>query len=189
MDYTTHQKDIILVKDLYFKKYIEHEVIQESIKRIANDIYARHKGQNPIFLVILNGSFMFSSDLLKYYQGVCEISFIRLSSYSGTKSTEEIKTLIGLTENIGNREVVILEDIIDSGITIKHLLNDLQQYNPKSIEVATLLLKPEALKTDIKPDYVGLKIPRDFIVGFGLDYDGFGRNLKDIYKVVEKKKD
>lgn len=189
MDYTTQQKDVILVKDLYFKKYIEHDDIQESIKKIADDIHVRHKGQNPIFLIILNGSFMFSSDLLKYYQGVCEISFIRLSSYSGTKTTEEVKTLIGLTDNIKNREVVILEDIIDSGITISHLLKDLQQYEPKSVEVATLLLKPEALKTDIQPDYVGLRIPTDFIVGFGLDYDGFGRNLKDIYKVVEKKKD
>ncbi len=189
MDYTTHQKDVILVKDLYFKKYIEHDEIQKSIKKIADDIHARYKGRNPIFLIILNGSFMFSSDLLKYYQGVCEISFIRLSSYSGTKTTEEVKTLIGLTENIKDREIVILEDIIDSGITINHLLYDLQKYEPKSIEVATLLLKPEAVKTDIKPDYVGLEIPKDFIVGFGLDYDGFGRNLKDIYKVLEMKQD
>jgi hypoxanthine phosphoribosyltransferase len=109
----------------------------------------------PLFLSVLNGSFMFASDLMKYYPGVCELSFIRVSSYSGTKTTGEVKTSIGLTHDITSRTVILLEDIIDSGITVKHLLQDLMAMNPSALKVATLLLKPEALQTDIKPDYTG----------------------------------
>ncbi len=181
----THTKKRIKVNDKYFVKYIESEKIHDAVKKIASDIYDDFALKNPLFLCVLNGSFMFSADLMKEYQGVCEISFIRLSSYKGTQTTEEVKTLIGLTDNITDRHVVILEDIIDSGITIKHLLEDLKQYNPATLKVASLLFKPEALRTDIHPDYIGLEIPRDFIVGYGLDYNGFGRNLADIYKIEE----
>ena len=185
MSYQTNTKDKIKVHDKYFVKYIEYERIHNAVQDIADRIYADFGDEKPLFLSVLNGSFMFSADLLKVYKGVCEISFIRLSSYKGTQTTEEVKTLIGLTEDIKDRVVIILEDIIDSGITVKHLLEDLQQYQPSHLKVATLLLKPEAVKTDIKPDYIGIEIPRDFIVGYGLDYDGLGRNLKDIFKIEE----
>jgi len=185
MTYQTHIPNRIFVKDKYFVKYIDASIIQKIIGNIAHSIYADHKDHKPLFLSVLNGSFMFTSDLLKVYPGICELDFIRLTSYKGTKTTGEVKTLIGLTHDIRGRHVVILEDIIDSGITIKHLLTDLAGYEPASLKVASLLLKPEALRTDIKPDYVGLELPKDFIVGYGLDYDGLGRNLPDIFKIAE----
>jgi hypoxanthine phosphoribosyltransferase len=185
MSYHTQTSNRIKVNDRYFVKYIDAERINEAVKKVAEQIYTDFSGQNPLFLCVLNGSFMFASDLMKEYRGICEISFIRLSSYKGTQTSEEVKTLIGLTDDISDRHVIILEDIIDSGITVNHLLEDLKRYNPASLKVASLLLKPEALRTEVKPDYVGLEIPRDFIVGYGLDYDGFGRNLADIYKIEE----
>ena len=153
--------------------------------KIGRQMQADFKDTAPLFLCVLNGSFIFAADLFKVYEGPAEISFIKLSSYKGTTTTEEVKTVIGLTEDITGRDLVILEDIIDSGITVTHLVDDLQKYNPRTIKIATLLLKPEALRTAVRPDYVGMEIPNDFIVGYGLDYDGFGRNLKDIYKIVE----
>lgn len=177
--------DRITVYDRIFKKDITCDRIQEAVKRIARDIMADYGQANPLFLCVLNGSFMFASDLMKEYTGSCQLSFIKLASYRGTQSTEEVKTLIGLTEDINGRDVVIVEDIIDTGITISNLLEDLQAYQPNSIRVATLLLKPAALRSDIRPDYVGLEIPNDFIVGYGLDYEGYGRNSRDIYKIVE----
>ncbi|MFW5707407.1 MAG: hypoxanthine phosphoribosyltransferase [Bacteroidota bacterium] len=185
MNYQTQTKDKIKVHDKFFVKYIDYERIQKAVQNIADQIYDEFSDRKPLFLCVLNGSFMFSADLLKVYKGVCEISFIRLSSYKGTQTTEEVKTLIGLTDDIKDRVVIILEDIIDSGITVHHLLEDLKQFNPSHVKVATLLLKPEAVRTDIKPDYIGIEIPRDFIVGYGLDYDGLGRNLTDIYKIEE----
>lgn len=185
MGYTAGGKEKIKVKDRYFTKYIDSGEIQKAVQKVSDEIYADFKDEIPLFLCILNGSFMFSSDLMKAYDGVCEISFIRLSSYMGTKTTEEVKTLIGLSDDIKGRTVIILEDIIDSGITVNHLLEDLQKYGPAHLKVATLLLKPEAVRTEIKPDYIGIEIPKDFIVGYGLDYDGFGRNLPDIYKIIE----
>jgi hypoxanthine phosphoribosyltransferase len=185
MTYQTHTPGRIKVKDRYFVKYIDADAIQMAVKDMAERIYADFTDDNPLFLCILNGSFIFSADLMKYYRGVCEISFIRLSSYKGTQTSEEVKTLIGLTDDIEGRNVIILEDIIDSGITVNHLLEDLAKYKPAGLKVASLLLKPEALRTEVKPDYIGIEIPRDFIVGYGLDYDGFGRNLRDIYKIEE----
>lgn len=129
---------------------------------------------------------MFVGDFMKEYTTPCQLSFIKLSSYRGTSSTEEVKTLIGLQEDIKGRDVIILEDIIDTGITISQLLSDLQAYSPGSIRVVTLLLKPEALRTDVRPDYVGIEIPNDFIVGYGLDYEGYGRNSRDIFKIEEE---
>ncbi len=185
MSYQTHIKDRIKVNDKYFVKYIDAQKILAVVEEMAEKIHKDFEDDIPLFLAVLNGAFMFSSDLLKAYKGRCEISFIRLSSYKGTQTTEEVKTLIGLTEDIKGRSVIILEDIIDSGITVKHLLDDLKKYEPKNLRVASLLFKPEALRTDIKPEYIGIRIPRDFIVGYGLDYDGFGRNLADIYKIEE----
>ncbi len=185
MSYLADEPGKIKVKDKYFEKYIDSGIISLAVKNIADEIYEDFTDDVPLFLSILNGAFMFTSDLMKSYKGVCQVDFIRLSSYKGTQTTGEVKTLIGLTEDIKGRNVIILEDIIDSGITIKHLLDDLKSYKPATLKVATLLFKPEAVRTDIKPDYIGKKIPRDFIVGYGLDYDGYGRNLSDIYKIVD----
>ncbi len=185
MNYTTSETGKIKVKDKYFVKHIESTKILSSIKRIAEQIYLDHGDEQPLFLSVLNGSFMFTSDLLKHYKGVCELSFIRVSSYSGTQTTGQVKTSIGLTHDISSRTIILLEDIIDSGITVSHLVKDLQKMNPAKLKVATLLFKPDAVKTDVKPDYIGLEIPKDFIVGYGLDYDGFGRNLTDIYKILD----
>lgn len=176
----------INISDKVFSKEIEFEKIQSAIQRMGRELSKDYAGKEPLFLCVLNGSFMFSGDLLKEFDGSCEVSFIKLSSYHGTTSTEDVKTLIGLTEDIYDRDVVIVEDIIDTGFTVKKLLEDLHALYPRSVRVVTLLLKPAALRTNICPDYVGLKIPNDFIVGYGLDYNGFGRNFKDIYKIVEE---
>ncbi|MFO8066428.1 MAG: hypoxanthine phosphoribosyltransferase [Bacteroidales bacterium] len=175
----------VQVLDKRFAKFIESDKILSEVDRIAKEASNDYKGRTPLFLCVLNGSFMFASDLLKSYVGDCQISFIKLSSYQGTQTTEEVKTVIGLNEKIKGRDLIILEDIIDSGITISHLVNDLAKYEPLSLRVATLLLKPDALRTNIKPDYVGIEIPNDFIIGYGLDYNGYGRNLPDIYKIAE----
>lgn len=177
--------EIIQIHDKTFEVFIVHETILNAVKKLAQSIEKDYEGLTPLFLCVLNGSFIFSADLLKEYNGPAEISFIKLSSYQGTTTTEKVKTVIGLTEEVEGRDLVVLEDIIDSGITVTHLIGELEKLNPRSIKIATLLLKPKALRTNIKPDYVGLEIPNDFIVGYGLDYDGFGRNLKNIYKIVE----
>ena len=173
----------ILDKD--FELFIDADTIQASIKRIAADINKDLDGKNPIFIAILNGSFMFAGDLMKHVTIHSEITFVRISSYEGIKSTKNIKEIIGLNEDIKDRTVVILEDIVDTGNTIENLLNQFKLYSPKEMKVATLLFKPKALIKDVIPDYVALNIPNDFIVGYGLDYDGYGRNLQDIYKIKE----
>jgi hypoxanthine phosphoribosyltransferase len=142
-------------------------------------------GKSPVFLGILNGCFMFASDLFKNIKIECSISFLKLASYSGTSSTGNINQLIGLNESIEGKTVVILEDIVDTGITLEHLINELKKYKPKEIKIACLLFKPEAYKKSIKIDYCGIEIPNKFIIGYGLDYNGFGRNLKHIYQIKE----
>ena len=141
-------------------------------------------GKNPLFLVVLNGSFMFASDLLKLINVPCEISFIKLSSYSGTQTTSEVKQIIGLTESIKNRNVVIIEDIIDTGITIEHIIEQLKTHETESIRIATCLYKPAAFIKQFSIDYTGIEIPNDFIVGYGLDYNGYARNYPDIYRII-----
>ncbi len=177
--------DKIQVLDKTFELYIDSGRIQSAIRKMADQIQKDLRGKNPLFLCVLNGSFMFAADLLKEFTDPCQISFVKLSSYLGTQTTEEVRTVLGLGEDIRNRDLVVLEDIIDSGITINHLVNDLRQYGPRTIRVATLLLKPDALRGNFVPDYVGIQIPNDFVVGYGLDYNGFGRNTKDIYKIQE----
>ena len=173
----------ILDKD--FELFIEADVIQESIKRLAMDINKDLEGKDPIFIAILNGSFMFAGDLMKHVTVPSEITFVRIASYRGMASTKNMKEVLGLNESIKNRTIVIVEDIVDTGNTIEMLINQFKMHDPKEIKIATLLFKPKALVKDIKPDYVALEIPNDFIVGFGLDYDGFGRNLQDIYKIKQ----
>ena len=143
------------------------------------------KDKNPVFIGILNGSFMFASDLFKKITIDAQITFLKLASYQGTSSTGTVKQLIGLNQDLKGQHVVILEDIVDTGITLDNIIRQLSGYQPESIHVVSLLFKPEACKREVELDYVGFEIPNDFIVGYGLDYDGFGRNYEDIYSLVE----
>lgn len=177
--------DAIKIKDKDFAVSIPESKILCEVERLAAQISRDLEGKNPLFLGILNGSFMFAADLFRRITIPAEISFVKFASYDGVSSTGVIKELIGLTEDIAGRTIVIVEDIIDTGCTMKKLLEDLGARNPESIHVCTLLLKPEKLKVALDVEYVALEIPNDFIVGYGLDYDGYGRNLKDIYTVVE----
>ncbi len=177
--------DTVKILDKTFKKSISYEQIQEAIGNVAEKLNNDLKDKDVIFLGILNGAFMFAADLFKKININCQISFLKVASYQGTSSSGTVKRLIGVNEDIENKIVVILEDIIDSGITMEYLLKQLKGYEPKEIRIATLLLKPDALKVDLNIDYVAIKIPNEFIVGYGLDYDGYGRNLKDIYTLAE----
>lgn len=176
----------VKIHDKEFELFISHEKIQSVVENMADKMNEDLANKDPLFLCILNGSFMFAADLFKRIDFVeTEISFVKLASYQGDKSTGKVKQLIGLNENIEGRTVVILEDIVDTGITISNIQEQLQNLNPKEVLVATLLLKPDALKKEVDLKYVGLEIPNDFIVGYGLDYDGLGRNLIDIYTVIQ----
>jgi len=172
--------------DREFKKFIPNKDIKKAIKNIAKKINKDLEGEDVLFICILNGSFMFTADLMKKITIVnTEVTFLKLSSYEGTDTTGQVKELIGLYEPIEGRTLVILEDIIDTGITILEVMEILKLHNPKTVKIATMLLKPEKFSGKMAIDYVGLEIGNDFIVGFGLDYNHKGRNLKDIYKVVE----
>jgi hypoxanthine phosphoribosyltransferase len=165
-----------------FRVCIPYSKIENSIKEVAEQLNKDYKDvENPLFLSVLNGSFMFTADLMKSVNFNCEISFIKLSSYSGVESTGEVKQIIGLNQPLEGRSVIIIEDIVDTGATIEDLYKILEKAGVKDIKICTLLLKPEAYKKDIKIDYVALEIPNDFIVGFGLDYNELGRQYKDIY--------
>ena len=177
--------DIVQVLDKKFSLYISKEQIRERVKEVAAEIEKDLKDKNPLFLVILNGSFVFGADLLREMNFPCEITFIRMSSYEGTSTTGEVKQVIGLRESIEGRTVVVVEDIIDTGYTMKEMLRILTEKNPEDIYVTSLFVKPDNLKVDVKIDYRCFDIDNDFIVGYGLDYDHYGRNRPDIYKVVE----
>lgn len=176
----------VKIHDKEFELFISHEKIQSVVEIMADTMNEDLANKDPLFLCILNGSFMFAAELFKRIDFVeTEISFVKLASYQGDKTTGKVKQLIGLNENIEGRTVVILEDIVDTGITISNIQEQLENLNPKEVLVATLLLKPDALKKEVDLRYVGLEIPNDFIVGYGLDYDGQGRNLIDIYTVIK----
>lgn len=177
--------DTIKIKGKEFAVSIPEEKILKEVERLAAQISRDLEGKNPLFLGILNGSFMFAADLFRRITIPAEISFVKLASYEGTASTGVIKEVIGLSESISGRTIVVVEDIVDTGCTMQKLLENLGTRSPESIHVCTLLLKPEKLKVELNVEYVALEIPNDFIVGYGLDYDGYGRNLKDIYTVVE----
>lgn len=175
----------ISIHDKKFRLYISSDEIQRKIKELGVQLGQELDGKELIFLVVLNGSFMFASDLLKELNIPARISFVKLASYDGTQSTGQVRELIGVNEILKDKVVVILEDIVDSGNTLNELLALLQDHEPAEIRVASLLFKPDAYEHNFRIDYVGFRIPNDFVVGYGLDYDGFGRNLKEIYSVVE----
>ncbi len=172
--------------DKEFEISLTFEEIQAAIKKMAAQMRIDLYEKNALFVCILNGSFMFAADLMKELElNDVEISFLKLASYEGTSSTLEIKELIGVNENINGRTVVILEDIVDTGHTIANVMAQIANKGAKEVKIATMLFKPDAMLTKINLDYVGLEIPNDFIVGYGLDYDRRGRNLKDIYTLVK----
>ena len=175
----------VKIHEKTFELYIPYEKIKGVVEKMAEKMNSDLKDKNPLFVSILNGSIMYAAELFKRIDLIeTQISFVKLASYHGDKTTGEVKHLIGLNENIEGRTVVILEDIVDTGITIDNILEQLKKLNPKEIKIATMLLKPEALQKDVQLDYVGLEIPNDFIVGYGLDYNGQGRNLINIYSVI-----
>lgn len=174
----------VTIHDKSFSLYLPEAEILGDIHRVAEQLNADYASKKPIFVAILNGSFMFAADLLKEITIPCEISFVKVASYENTSSTGQVKGLLGLKEDIADRHVILLEDIVDTGNTMASLLKSLGEKGPASLEVATLLQKPECLEHDIAVKYVGRAIPNDFVVGYGLDYNGLGRNLKDIYKVI-----
>ena len=178
--------DTVKIHDKTFRiSYSEKEIL-ERVKAVADRINKDMEGKNPLFLAVLNGSFIFAADLMRMITIPCEISFVKLASYQGVMSTGKIKEVIGINENISGRTVVIVEDIVESGLTMKRMLESLGTRNPASIHICTLLQKPEKLTVDLGIEYVAMEIPNDFIVGYGLDYNQQGRNLRDIYTLVEE---
>ncbi len=177
---------LITVNDKQFKPYLSVQQIDEQVKRVAREINNDYKDERPLFIGILNGSFMFASDLFKEITINAEISFIKLASYKGTKSTGLVITSIGLDEALKDRHVIIVEDIVDTGKTLSEFLPQLVDQRPASLKIAALLHKPDALKHPLKIDYLGFNVPDKFLLGYGLDYDGLGRNLREIYQLVEE---
>jgi len=175
----------IKVLDKEFAPFILYSEITKATARIANEINKEFAGTNPLFVVTLNGAFMFASDLLKKITIDCEISFAKLSSYESMKSTENIKELIGVEEDIRNRNIIIIEDIIDTGLTMDYMLKKLSEKGQPHVKIVSLLFKKEAFKKTFPIDYIGFTIPNNFVVGYGLDYNGYGRNLTNIYTHIE----
>ncbi len=175
---------VIKVHDKSFDTYLSEEVIQNRIKEMAAEISRDYASKRPLFIAILNGSFMFAADLFKHLSINAEICFIKLASYKGMKSSGNVVTSIGLEDDLFGKDVVIVEDIVDTGKTLHNFLPKLLHQQPKSLKIASLLHKPEATEYPLQLDYIGFDIPNKFVVGYGLDYDGLGRNLKEIYQLV-----
>ncbi len=174
----------ITVKDKTFEVSINETTIKQRVREVAQQMSRDLEGKNPLFLAVLNGAFIFAADLMREMTIPCEISFVKLASYQGTTSTGSIKEVIGINEDLSGRTVVIVEDIVESGLTIKRMMEQLGTRNPASVQVCTLFFKPEKLKEELKLDYVAFSIPNDFILGYGLDYDQQGRQLKDVYSLI-----
>lgn len=181
---TSHlMRQVVQVLDKEFEPYLTEAEIQLKIKEMAETINADYAGREIHFISILNGAFMFSADLFKNITLPCYMHFLKVRSYEGLRSTGSVSSIIGLTEPMENKHIIVLEDIVDTGATMQHVYKELHQLRPASIKVASLLLKPEAYKGDIKIDYICFTIPNKFVLGYGLDYEGLGRNLKDIYQL------
>ena len=177
---------MITIKDKKFRVSITNEVIQDKVKVLAEKINKDYAGKNPVFVCILNGAFVFAADLVRYVDFQPDIVFAKYSSYDGMDTTGKVKEVLGVSADLTGKDVVIVEDIIDTGITMSHVLPIFESKGAASVKIATLLMKPEKLRSNITIDYCALEIPNEFIVGYGLDYDGLGRNYKDIYTVVEE---
>jgi hypoxanthine phosphoribosyltransferase len=175
----------VTIKDKTFETSIPEAVILEKVKAVAERINHDLADKNPIFIAVLNGSFIFAADLMRNITIPCEISFVKLASYQGTASSGKITEVMGINEDISNRTVVIVEDIVDTGLTMKRMIETLGTRHPESIHICTMLLKPDKLQVDLNIEYAAMEIPNDFIVGYGLDYDQAGRNLRDIYTLVK----
>ncbi len=176
---------VVKIKDKTFKTSIPEAQILERVKAVAERINTDMADKNPLLLAMLNGSFVFAADLMREITVPCEISFVKMLSYQGTSSTGKVKQLLGLNEDIKGRTVIIVEDIVESGLTLKTLLETLKEKEPADVQICTLLFKPDCLQVPLDIKYVAMEIPNDFILGYGLDYDQQGRNLRDIYTVVE----
>ncbi len=171
--------------DKTFRRYINQRIIRQSVSRMATRMNMDLKDENPFFICVLNGAFMFASDLLKQFCHPCSIGFVKLSSYDGTESSGKVKQLIGLQDDLQGRTVVILEDIVDTGTTLEILVEELKKHKPKCILVSAMLLKPEVYKKNIPINYHGIEIPNKFVIGYGLDYNGMGRNLQCVYIITQ----
>ena len=170
------------IKDLEFKQFINKSSIQQKVRALADQLNVDYLDKTPVFLPILNGSFMFAADLIKQIDIPCRVSFVKLSSYVGTTSSGQIRSVIGLEESLFNQHILIVEDIIDTGLTLSKLVEELKNLGAKSVEVVVLLRKQPARAKNIGAKYIGFEIENEFVLGYGLDYDGLGRNLKDIYR-------
>ena len=175
----------VTIKDKTFETSIPEAEIQKRVKAVADRINSDFQGRVPVLLSVLNGSFVFAADLMRYLNIESEISFVKMASYEGTSSTGKVRKLIGVNTDLKGRDVIIVEDIVDTGVTMKNMLGMLKEYEPSSLHICTLLVKPEKLTVPLNIEYCAMEIPNDFIVGYGLDYDQLGRNLRDIYTVVE----
>ena len=171
----------IQVLDKEFGPSITAAEILTQVRRVASEINRDYQGESPLFLVVLNGAFIFAADLMREISLPSEVSFVKLASYEGAATTGTVREVIGLNTDITGRPVIIVEDIVESGITMAHMIDTLKKQNPKSIDICTLLLKPQKLEVKLDIRYVAMEIPNDFILGYGLDYNGLGRGLKDIY--------
>lgn len=176
---------VVRIKDKTFKTFIPESEIKAQVRRVAQQINEDMKDKNPLLLAVLNGSFIFAADLMRELTIPCEISFVKLASYQGTTSTGTVKEVLGINEDLTGRTVIIVEDIVESGLTMQRMIESLGTRNPESIHICTLLLKPERLKVPLNIAYTVFSIPNDFILGYGLDYDQQGRQLRDIYTLVE----
>lgn len=179
-----HSGNMLQIKDRHFRVSIPSERIQKEVAAIAGRMNKELAGKTPLFIAVLNGSFLFAADLFRNLDIECSITFVKLASYSGTSSTGNVKQLLGLNEDIKGRTVIVLEDIVDTGVTLESLYAQLGALQPAELKTAALLFKPHAYKKNIKVDYVGMEVGNEFLVGYGLDYDGLGRNLRDIYTEV-----
>lgn len=176
----------IKLYDKVFRMSLPEEEIINRVKVVAEQINEEYKGRRPLFLSVLNGAFMFTSDLMKEINIECEISFVKLASYQGTMSTGKVHEVIGINEDLSDRDIIIVEDIVESGKTIMQMMDSLSNRQPASIKVCTLFFKPSKLEEKINVDYAAIVIPDDFIVGYGLDYNQLGRNLRDIYTITDE---
>lgn len=177
--------DTVKIKDKSFRISIPETEIKRRVKALAEQMSKDLEGKNPLFLAVLNGSFIFAADLMREMTIPCEITFVKLASYQGTTSTGKVHEVIGINENLSGRTVVIVEDIVESGHTMKRMMEQIGTRNPSSVQICTLFFKPEKLQEDLALDYVAFRIPDDFIVGYGLDYDQGGRGLKHVYTIVD----